>query len=249
MRSQLEEKVVIVTGGASGIGEGISRLFVRRAAKLVVVDLQEDAGEALRDELGNDVAFVCGDVTDVATADRAVAAAVSRFGRLDGLVNNAHASRQARFQELTDDDWRLSFETGLGATRRFMLAAYPELRKRGGSVVNFASGAGIEGQVTQAAYGAAKEAIRGLSRVVANEWARDDIRVNVVSPIALTGGVSAWRDAFPDMYQETVSRIPLGRFGDAEDDVAPVVAFLVSDDSKYMTGQTLMADGGATKVR
>lgn len=246
---QLENTVAIVTGGASGIGAAITRVLVRRGARVVAVDLQADAGADLARELGDAVAFVAGDVSKREVADQAVAAAVERFGKLNGLVNNAHASRQAAFVELTDADWALSFDTSLLATRHFMLAAYPHLKAHGGSVVNFASGAGIEGQETQAAYGSAKEAIRGLTRVVANEWAKDAIRVNLVSPIALTGGVEAWRDAFPDTFAATESRIPLGRFGDPEQDVAPVVAFLLSDDSRYMTGQTLMADGGATKVR
>jgi NAD(P)-dependent dehydrogenase (short-subunit alcohol dehydrogenase family) len=246
---QLEGKVAVVTGGASGIGAAVTRVFVRRGARVVAVDIAAEAGRALTDELGDAVHFVDGDVRQVEVAEHAVTTAVERFGRLDALVNNAHASTQAPFVDLTEDDWALSFDTGLRATRQFMRTAYPHLKERGGSVVNFASGAGLDCQVTQAAYGSAKEAIRGLSRVVANEWAKDDIRVNVVSPIALTGGVEAWRQAFPRMFEATVAKIPLGRFGDPEADVAPVVAFLVSDDSRYMTGQTLMADGGAIKLR
>ena len=246
---QLEGKVAIVTGGASGIGAAVTRVFVRRGARVVAVDVAADAGHALSEELGEAVHFIEGDVRLTETAERSVAEAVERFGRLDALVNNAHASKQARFVDLTEDDWALSFDTGLRATRQFMRAAYPHLKERGGAVVNFASGAGLDGQVTQAAYGSAKEAIRGLSRVVANEWAKDDIRVNVVSPMALTGGVQAWREAFPKMFEASVAKVPLGRFGDPEEDVAPVVAFLVSDDSRYMTGQTLMADGGSIKLR
>lgn len=248
MAEQLEGKVAIVTGGASGIGGAVTRLFVRRGARVVAVDVAAEAGRQLEAELGDAVHFLEGDVRLVETAERAVAEALTRFGRLDALVNNAHASRQAPFVELSEDDWDLSYDTGLRATRQFMRAAYPALKESAGAVVNFGSGAGLDGQVTQAAYGSAKEAIRGLSRVVANEWAPDGIRVNVVSPIALTGGVEAWREAFPKMFEATVRKIPLGRFGDPETDVAPVVAFLVSDDSRYMTGQTLMADGGSIKL-
>ena len=246
---QLTGKVAIVTGGAAGIGGAISRVFVQRGAKVVAVDLSAQAGDALVAELGDSVAFVEGDVTDPQIAAQAVATAVDRFGHLDTLVNNAHASRQAPFADLTDAQWALSMDTGLLATRQFMLAAYPELKKRGGSVINFGSGAALEGQPTQAAYAAAKEAIRGLSRVVANEWAKENIRVNVVCPIALTAGVAQWKQNFPDMYQATLARIPLGRFGDPEKDVAPIVAFLASDDSQFMTGQTLLADGGSSKLR
>src|SRR5690606_38190898 len=112
-----------------------------------------------------------------------------------------------------------------------------------GSVVNFGSGAGLQGLEFQASYAAAKEAIRGLSRVAANEWGPNNIRVNVVSPKALTEGVASWKEQFPDQYKQSIDQVPLGRFGDPQKDVAPIVAFLLSDDSQYMTGQTLMADG------
>ncbi len=245
---QLENKVVVVTGGASGIGGAISRVLVARGAKVVAVDVNGEAGEILTRELGAGVRFFLGDVSDKTVAAAAIELADTTFGGLDGLVNNAHASRQAMFNDLTEDQWDLSFDTGFRATRQFMVAAYPLLAVNGGSVVNFGSGSAIVGQQTQAAYASAKEAIRGLSRVTANEWAKDNIRVNVLSPMALTAGVKAWSETFPEMYEESLAKVPLGRFGDPEADVAPIVAFLLSDDSQYMTGQTLMADGGANKI-
>ncbi|WP_308284738.1 SDR family NAD(P)-dependent oxidoreductase [Streptomyces longispororuber] len=232
------------------MGGAVTRLFVERGARVVVVDLQQEAGNLLADELGEAVLFLHGDVSDRRIADAAVAAAVERFGKLDVLVNNASVSRQKPFEEQTDDDWNLAMDTGLYATRNFMLAALPELKRAGGgSVINFGSGAGLDGQPNQASYAAAKEAIRGLSRVTANEWAPHDIRVNVVCPMALTAGVSAWAEARPEQYAQSAAKVPLGRFGDPGRDVAPVVAFLASDDAQYMTGQTLMADGGAIKLR
>ncbi|MBO2461383.1 SDR family NAD(P)-dependent oxidoreductase [Actinomadura violacea] len=246
----LESKVAVVTGGASGIGGAVTRLFVERGARVVVVDLQRDAGDALAKELGDAVVFRQGDVSDRAVADAAVAAAVERFGRLDTLINNASASRQKPIEEQTDDDWRLAMDTGLYATRNFMLAALPELKRAGGgSIVNFGSAAGMEGQPNQASYAAAKEAIRGLSRVAANEWARYGIRVNVVCPMALTPGVAQWAQARPEQYAQSAAKVPMGRFGDPARDVAPIVAFLACDDAQYMTGQTVMADGGAVKLR
>lgn len=247
--NNLEGKVAIVTGGASGIGGAVTRAFVRRGARVVAVDLNAEAGEAIAAELPDSVVFLRGDVSDAAVADSAVALAVSRFGKLDALINNAHASKQVPFLEHTQEMWDLSFNTGFVATRNFMLSAYSELKKSSGAIVNFGSGAGLEGQATQAAYASAKEAIRGLSRVVATEWAPDGIRVNVVCPMALTDGVEAWKKAYPEMFAESEAKIPLGRFGDPETDVAPIVAFLCSDDSQYMTGQTVMADGGAIKLR
>ena len=245
---QLANQVVIVTGGASGIGGAISRVLSERGARVVSVDINAEAGAKLKDDLGDNVVFIEGDVSLKATAQAAVDEAVSTFGKLTGLVNNAHASRQAMFTELTDMSWEQSFNTGLLATRQFMEASYPHLKDKGGSIVNFGSGAAVVGQPTQAAYAAAKEAIRGLSRVVANEWAADNIRVNVVSPMAMTAGVEQWKEASPELYKQSLAKVPLGRFGDPEDDVAPVIAFLLSDDSQYMTGQTLMVDGGANKV-
>ncbi|GAB3475398.1 SDR family NAD(P)-dependent oxidoreductase [Nocardiopsis coralliicola] len=246
----LDGKSAIVTGGASGIGGAITALLAARGARVVVVDLQRDAGEALARDLGESVLFLRGDVADRAVADRAAALAVERFGKLDVLVNNASVSRQKPFEEQTEEDWSLAMDTGLYATRNFMLAAAPELKKAGSAaVVNFASGAGLDGQPNQASYAAAKEAIRGLSRVVANEWAPYNIRVNVVSPMALTAGVAAWAEARPEQYAQSAAKVPLGRFGDPGRDVAPIVAFLVSEDARYMTGQTVMADGGAIKLR
>ncbi|WP_306316936.1 MULTISPECIES: SDR family NAD(P)-dependent oxidoreductase [unclassified Streptomyces] len=246
----LQGKTALVTGGASGIGGAVTRLFVERGARVVVVDLQEEAGEAIAEELGAAVAFLRGDVSDRKVADAAVATAVDRFGSLDVLVNNASVSRQKPFEEQTDEDWDLAMGTGPYATRNFMLAALPELKKTGNaSVINFGSGAGLNGQPNQASYAAAKEAIRGLSRVAANEWAPYNIRVNVVCPMALTSGVAAWAEARPEQYARSAASVPLGRFGDPDRDVAPIVGFLASDDARYMTGQTVMADGGAVKLR
>ncbi len=246
----LQGKTAIVTGGASGIGSAVTRLFVERGARVVVVDLQEEAGRRIAAELGDAVVFLQGDVSDRKVADAAVATAVDRFGSLDVLVNNASVSRQKPFEEQTDDDWDLAMNTGLYATRNFMLAALPALKKTGNaSVVNFGSGAGLNGQPNQASYAAAKEAIRGLSRVAANEWAPHNIRVNVVCPMALTAGVAQWAEARPEQYAQSAASVPLGRFGDPDRDVAPIVAFLASDDAQYMTGQTVMADGGAVKLR
>ncbi|MFD5655008.1 SDR family NAD(P)-dependent oxidoreductase [Streptomyces sp. NPDC127039] len=246
----LQGRTAIVTGGASGIGSAVTRIFVERGARVVVVDLQEEAGRRIAAELGDAVVFLCGDVGDRKVADAAVATAVDRFGSLDVLVNNASVSRQKPFEEQTDDDWNLAMDTGLYATRNFMLAALPELKRSGNaSVVNFGSGAGLNGQPNQASYAAAKEAIRGLSRVAANEWAPHNIRVNVVCPMALTAGVAQWAEARPEQYAQSAASVPLGRFGDPDRDVAPVVAFLAGDDARYMTGQTVMADGGAVKLR
>lgn len=191
----LKGQVIIVTGGAAGIGGAITTVLTQRGASVVAVDINEEAGQQKVQENPTQIVFLNGDVSKESVAVEAVNLALSNFGKLTGLVNNAHASRQKPLMELSADDWSLSFETGFNATLHFMKAAYPELKKSKGSIVNFGSGAALNGQSGQASYAAAKEAIRGLSRVAATEWGKDNIRVNVVCPLALTEGVEKWKEA------------------------------------------------------
>lgn len=246
---RLSGKTAIVTGGVGGIGRGITRAYVKEGASVLAVDINDEAGAALVDELGDSVRFLNADISVEANAERIVAAAVDAFGGVDVLVNNAHASRQAPLLETTQDDLDLSFNTGFYPTFWLMNAAHSQLSERGGTVINFASGAGINGLPTQGAYAAAKEAIRAISRVAANEWARDGINVNVISPLALTEGVEGYIEATPGIEKKLLAGTPMRRFGDPEADIGRVAVFLASDDASYMTGQTLMVDGGSTMLR
>lgn len=174
---------------------------------------------------------------------------VETYGKIDVLVNNAHASVNKLFNDITEDDLALSMGTGFYATFDLMKHAFPYLKESEGTVINFASGAGIMGNPLQAAYAAAKEAIRGLTRTVANEWGQFNINVNIVSPLAMSEGVLAWKEAQPEYYQKVVDQVPLRRFGDPESDIGRTVVFLSSEDANYITGQTIMVDGGSTMVR
>ena len=160
-KNNLEGQVIIVTGGAAGIGGAITTVLVQRGAKVIVVDLNEDAGKEKVASNPEKVWFLKGDISKEAVAKEAVELAISKFGKLTGLVNNAHASRQKPLMELTEEDWALSMNTGLYGTLNFMKSAYPELKKTKGAIVNFGSGAGLLGQKNQGSYAAAKEAIRG----------------------------------------------------------------------------------------
>ncbi|NMD94760.1 SDR family oxidoreductase [Rhodococcus sp. BL-253-APC-6A1W] len=246
---RLTDKVAVVTGGAGGIGRGIVRAFTKEGARVLFVDIHDDAGRALEEELGGAGKFMKADISVEENAAAIVAAAVDAFGQLDILVNNAHASRQAPLLETTQEMLDLSFGTGFYPTFWLMKAAHPQLAAQRGSVINFASGAGIDGLVTQGSYAAAKEAIRAISRVAANEWAGDDINVNIISPLALTEGVEAYIQANPGIEKALLAKTPLGRFGDPEADIGGVAVFLASRDAAYMTGQTLMVDGGTIKLR
>ncbi|MBK0421300.1 SDR family oxidoreductase [Leucobacter sp. CSA2] len=242
---KLEGKTAIVTGSARGIGGAIARAYQREGANVVYVDRPGQFSQEATDSS----ILVEADLMDPGSAVVVVEKALGAFGGIDVLVNCAQASTQKLFIETAQEDWDLAFGTGLWATVRLMQEAYPALKAAHGSVINFASGAGITGQVTQAAYGANKEAIRGLSRVTANEWAADGIRVNVMSPFALSEGVEAYFAANPEAGQAAAAKTPLGRVGDLDRDIAPVAVFLASDDSRYMTGQTLMVDGGQVMLR
>lgn len=248
---RLAGKSAIVTGGAGGIGYGIATAFCKQGANVLIVDINPDAVERAERELAEHgkVVGLTKDIGDPAAPDEIRDTAVREFGGVDVLVNNAHASKQAPLAEHTQELFDLSFNTGFYPTVRLMQACYEQLKQRRGSVINFASGAGLSGQPNQASYAAAKEAIRGVSRVAANEWGRDGINVNMISPIAHTAGVDTWAQTHAEQYQQMIKGIPLGHMGDPENEIAPIAVFLASDDSDYMTGQTLMADGGTQMLR
>ncbi|NLA62365.1 MAG: SDR family oxidoreductase [Bacteroidales bacterium] len=244
----LKGKVVIITGGAAGIGGAITSVLMERGASVVAVDIDEEAGERKVKENPDKIAFLKGDISKESVEKEAIALTISRFGKVSGIINNGHQSVEKSILDHTDEDWALSINAGFYATLYFMKAAYPELKKSKGAIVNFGSGAAIKGNVEQASYVAAKEAIRGLSRVAANEWAEDEIQVNVISPLALTEGLAKWKETSPEEYEKVASKVPMKRFGDPRKDIAPAVVFLLSDDSRYMTGQTIMVDGGSTML-
>ncbi len=249
---KLEGKITIITGGAGGIGLGMAKAMAKEGAVLAIVDVNEEAGrsaEKVLQEISPNSSFFKADLMDRENLPAIITSVVEKYGKLDVLVNNAHACKQKLIEDLTQADFDLSFGTGFYPTFYLMQAALPYLKESKGNIINFASGAGINGDPTQAAYAAAKEAIRGITRVAANEWGRYGINVNIISPIADSEGVRAWAKAQPEYYEAVVNKIPLGRFGDVEEDIGRVAVFLASADSQYITGQTIMVDGGATKLR
>jgi NAD(P)-dependent dehydrogenase (short-subunit alcohol dehydrogenase family) len=243
---KLDGTVAIVTGATGGIGRGIVAALLRQGARVVATDLRQESLDAAVAELGAGEALfaVPADITNRDDVHRVVAATIDRFGRLDGLVNNASASRNKLLVECTDDDMTLALNTSVWATFYFMQECYPHLKVRGGSIVNFGSGAAISGQPKNGTYAAGKEAVRGLTRTAVREWGPDKIRINVVLPFAASPAMLQWAKDFPDLYKNSLASLALGYAGDPEDDIAPVVAWLLSDESRYVTGQTIAVDGG-----
>lgn len=246
---QLDGKVAIITGGAGGIGRGLTRTFVREGAKVLFVDINAEGGRELEKELGENATFLESDLSGEGTAERIRDAAVEAYGRLDVLVNNANTSTPMPLLDVDEANLKQAFGSSFHPTLRLMQACHDLLAESLGSIINFASGAGLNGDPNQGSYAAAKEAIRGITRVAANEWGHEGIRANIVCPFALTEGVKWWQQNYPDQANEVIKSIPLRRIGDVEKDIAPAVVFLASEGSRYITGQTIMIDGGGLMLR
>ncbi len=247
---RLEGKVAVITGGGKGIGFGLAKAFAREGSNLVITGRNEgrlvEAKEKLEKEYGVNVLPIAADGADEEAIKRVVSAAIERFGRIDTLINNAQVSKSGLpLVEHTREDLDLAINSGLYAAFFYMKECYPYLKESKGSVINFASGAGLFGKLGQSSYAAAKEGIRGMSRVAAAEWGSDGIRVNVVCPLAMTESLQEWKENYPDLFQKTIQGIPLGRFADPVEDIGRVCVFLASDDASYVTGETITLQGGS----
>lgn len=250
--SRLKNKVALITGGAGGIGSGIAKAYAKEGAKVVIVDLNEEMGNNTIQSLQEyeaDSMFIQADLTDHEHLPAIVQKVIDTYGKLDILINNAHATKLSSFADTTKELFDLSFNTGFYPTVYLMQAALPYLKETQGSIINFASGAGLNGDANQTSYVAAKEAIRGISRVAANELGEFGINVNLISPIANSEGVQQWAKENPEYFNSMLSNIPMGRLGEPEEDIGRVAVFLATDDANYITGQTMMVDGGSIKLR
>jgi NAD(P)-dependent dehydrogenase (short-subunit alcohol dehydrogenase family) len=248
-------RVVIVTGASRGIGRGLARHLGRLGARLVVTGRKParlDELSADLDELGIDHLAVAVDVADREGMLDLAARAVERFGRIDGLVANAQTFRSVTpLEDVTASDMDLLFDTGPKGTLWLMQAVFPTMREQGwGRIVTMGSNGALNGAAGYGPYVASKEAIRGLTRVAAREWGTHGIVVNCVCPVSVAHRTPPTDDPKrAEIFAATFASQPIARDGDAEDDIAPIVTFLLSDACRYMTGQTLMADGGAIMLR
>jgi len=240
-------------GRCGSIGYGIATAYAKEGANLVItgrnVQKLQTAKEELEKLYGIKVLALQADMSaeadNKATAEMVVKKAIDEFGHIDVLINNAQASASGvTLADHTTEQFNLAIYSGLYAAFYYMQACYPYLKETKGSVVNFASGAGLFGNYGQCSYAAAKEGIRGLSRVAANEWAKDGINVNVVCPLAWTAQLENFEKAYPDAFKANVHTPPAGHFGDPEDEIGRVCVQLANPDFKYMTGETLTLEGG-----
>ena len=258
----LSGKTAIITGGGravlkdgrcGSIGYGIVTAYAKEGANIVItgrnVNKLEEAKEEIERLYGVKVLPIQADVSinsdNEAVVQNVVQQTIDTFGSIDVLINNAQASASGvTLAEHTTEQFDLSIYSGLYATFYYMKACYPHLVKTKGAVINFSSGAGLFGNFGQCAYAAAKEGVRGLTRVAATEWSKDGITVNVICPLAWTAQLENFATQYPEAFKQNVHTPPMGRFGDAELDIGRVCVQLATPDFKYMTGETLTLEGG-----
>ena len=247
---RLENKVALISGGARGMGAVEAHLFAAEGAKVVIGDILEEEGrqtEAAVNEVGGACIFVRLDVTNEEDWDAAVATAVSQFGKLDVLVNNAGISSTGGIEDLTVAEWDRTLNINAKGVFLGTKAAIPEMRRAGGgSIINISSGAGIApAPGTSGAYAASKGAVRIFSKSTAVQYAQENIRCNSVHPGPIETPMLRSARGSGAQLDDTIERVPLGRIGTPEE-IAYGVLYLASDESSFVTGSELVIDGGRT---
>jgi len=242
---RLRDRVILVTGAAHGIGRAITLRLVTEGAQVICADLNEEGAKATAALVGVSAIGLRCDVTDPASAQAAVEAGVRTFGGLWGLINNAAApSHDGTVVTLSLEDWNR--EIAVSLTGAFLMSkfAVPHMVGKGGSIVHVASQFGTVGVAGSSAYCAAKAGLVNLAKVMALDHATQNIRVNTLSPGAVwTERLMARNASLEEANQKLASRFPIGRIGKPEE-IAAAAAFLMSDDSSFMTGSDMLVDGG-----
>lgn len=240
--TRFDGKVLLVTGGGSGIGAATARQFADEGGRVAVLDLTAERAELIAKDLQGSVGIAC-DVSDESAVGTAVAAAVERLGRIDAVVNSAGYVQLAPIDELTLADWNKMLAVHLTGSFLVCKAALPALRSAGGgAIVNIASTAGLRARANLAAYAAAKGGIVAFSRQLALDVATDGVRVNVVAPGSVRTPLTA-----PVFGEHGRPSSILGRVAEPEE-IATSVCFLLSDDSSFYTGALFTPDGGQTAL-
>jgi len=249
----VDGRVALVTGAGSGLGRSIALALAQAGANLVVTDLpgrmenERQTGKGIR-ELGRKGLAVSLNVTSLKSIERMVEKATERFGRIDILVNNAGINISKPALEVTEQDWDRVLDVNLkGVFFCSQAVARGMIRRKSGKIVNIASQNGVIGYYNRAAYCSSKAGVVNLTRVLAIEWAEQNINVNAVGPTFVRTPLTEKLFQDESFNREVLSRIPLGRLGRPED-VAGAVVFLSSPAADLITGHTLLVDGGWTAI-
>lgn len=241
---RLKNKVALITGGGSGIGEATVLKFAEEGAKIVINDVNEDNANKLAEKLkarDSEVLVCIADVCNKSDVEKMIKQVIEKFGRLDILVNNAGINRDSFVKKMTEEQWDKVININLKGTFLCAQAALgPMMEQKSGRIINTAS-IGALGNLGQANYSASKAGVIGLTKTLALEGARYNINVNCVSPGATNTIMTASMP--PEIADKVKKKIPLRRFAEPEE-IANAHLFLASDESNYITGQVLFVDGG-----
>ncbi|MFC1929207.1 SDR family NAD(P)-dependent oxidoreductase [Chloroflexota bacterium] len=251
---RLKDKVAVITGAGSGIGKATAKLFAKEGARVVAADISENAGQEVVQQIkqeGGETTFVRVDVSSAVDVQRMVQTAINSYGRLDILFNNAGVAG-VPFDEETEEEWRRVIDINLTGPFLGCMYAVPEMKKQGGgNIINTGSVAGLSGSSRSTAYAASKAGVVLLSRVLARSFAKDNIRVNCICPGPIKTPLAEYFLGYPKTEEERQKKlatvaalVPLGRVGKPEE-IASLVLFLASDESSFVNGAALVADGGA----
>ena len=242
---QLHDKVAVVTGASRGIGKAISLAMAEAGAKVALISRGGEALEVAAEEIrqnGGEASAHPGDITDKEKIAGTIQEIANQYGSLDILVNNAGTTRDNLVLRMSDEEWNAPIDTNLSGSYNCIKAVIrPMIKQRFGRIINITSVIGIVGNVGQANYAASKAGLIGLTKSVAKEYASRGITVNAIAPGYVATEMTS--DLSDDMAKKMIESIPLGRMGEPED-VAPTAVFLASDAAGYITGQTLLVDGG-----
>lgn len=245
-------KTALITGAGQGVGEGIAVALASYGANVSLIGRTLSKVQRVADEIndngGSAIAIQC-DVKDKTSIDNSILSTVSHFKSLNILINNAQEVPLGNILDVSDESFVDGWNSGPLATFRFMKECYPHL-KGDGKIINLASSSALRpDSASYGAYAAVKESIRSLSRAAAVEWGSDNILVNCIMPLAKSTGMDWWMNENPDEANEFLKTIPLGKVGDCKDDIGEAVCHLLSDGMNYITGSTIMLDGGQAFLR
>lgn len=247
--TSLKGRTILVTGAGAGLGRGICLACAELGASIIVASPRENGVETVREvtDRGGQATWIRADATIDSDLEAAVAAAVDTYGSLDAVVHNAtsrYSAAATPIEQVSLDEWDDHVAVTLRAAYVLARASLPHLAGRDGRFVLMTSPAGMEGATDRPAYSAVKGAIRGFTKSLALEWGKHGVAVTCVSPLAVTPALANAYKASPQLEEKLRTLVPLGRVGDSETDIGPVIAFLTGPGSRYITGQTLVVDGG-----
>lgn len=244
---RLDGKVVVITGGAGGMGSKHAEVFIKEGAKVVIADLGSSNGVKLAQDLGEDALFVELDITDEVSWEKLVKETEDKFGPISVLINNAGIANGTPLETTSVADFKRMIDINLTGTFIGIKKVVPSMKKTvNGSIINISSGLGLIGAKGNTAYVASKFGITGLTKAVAADLAEYNIRVNSVHPGAIKTPLVEL-ESNRELVEQTKASVPLKRIAEPEE-ISNLVLFLASDESSYSTASSFIADGGATQI-